>query len=185
MNAPDTFEITGNILTLIVGEKQDFFINPVDSSITNNAPFLYRKVSGDFVATALVKPGFSSVWDAAALMVYQDSTHWIKLAFEDSDATGKSIVSVVTDGISDDANGPILHQVDSVWLRIIRKNNVYALHWSIDGNDFRMVRIAALPDFDLVMIGLEAQCPAGQSTTHEFHYFSIEQKTVKDLRKGV
>ncbi|MBW1916293.1 MAG: DUF1349 domain-containing protein, partial [Deltaproteobacteria bacterium] len=116
--------------------------------------------------------------------VHIDSTNWIKLAFENSDATGKSIVSVVTKQVSDDANGPVLSTEDSIWLRIIRKGNTYALHWSKNGKVYKMARISSLPVSQAVKIGMEAQCPSGNGAKHEFLYFSIEQKTVNNLRTG-
>lgn len=184
INPPPDFELTDGRLKITAPSKGDFFINPVDRSIVSNAPLYFREVHGDFVATALVRPDFSSVWNAAALMVHADSAHWIKLAFEHSDATGRSIVTVITRGNSDDANGAVLNDQEQVWLRIIRKGDVYALHWSADGQDYKMARLSALHPAKTVKIGMEAQCPAGPAAQHEFLYFSLEQKTVADLRKG-
>jgi len=90
----------------------------------------------------------------------------------------------VTDGISDDANGAVLTNEDSIWLRIIKKENVYSLHWSKNGMDFKMARLSAIPVSSTVKVGIEAQCPAGKFAEHTFLYFSIDQRTVVDLRKG-
>ena len=184
MNEPEEFQFFDGSLKIKTGEKTDFFNNPENNEITANAPFLYKELEGDFVATALVKPNFDDIWNACSIVIHMDATHWIKLAFENSDATGKSIVTVVTNGISDDANGAVLNEKDSIWLRIIRKGNIYALHWSEDGKDFIMARLAAMPVFDKVKVGLETQCPAGEGAEHEVLYFSIEQRTITDLRKG-
>ena len=67
---------------------------------------------------------------------------------------------------------------------MIKKGNLYALHWSADGQAYKMARLTTLPAAPGVKIGLEAQCPAGDAATHEFSYFSLEEKTVSDLRKG-
>ncbi len=184
MNPPEKFSVSDGSMRVTASEGSDFFNNPEDGKRTATAPLLYREIQGDFVATAQVKPDFSSMWNAAALMVYIDSTNWIKFAFENSDATGKSIVTVVTRGSSDDANGAILNGRDSIWLRMIRKGDIYAMHWSEDGKDYKMARLSSLPHQETVKIGMEAQSPVGKSAEHEFLYFSLEQKTVNDLRKG-
>ena len=184
MNEPEEFQFFDGSLKIKTGERTDFFNNPENNEITANAPLLYKELEGDFVATALVKPNFEDIWNACSIMIQMDATHWIKLAFENSDATGKSIVTVVTNGISDDANGAVLNEEDAIWLRVTRKGNIYSLHWSENGIDFKMARLAATPAFEKVKVGLEAQCPAGERAEHEFLYFSIEQKTVSDLRKG-
>ena len=117
-------------------------------------------------------------------MVYRDSSTWAKLAFEHSDATGPSIVMVVTKEVSDDANGPILNEESSIWLRLIRKGDLYAMHWSKNGRDFKMARLFALPTQGAVKVGIAAQCPAGEAARHSFLYLSIDHRTVGDLRKG-
>ncbi len=183
-NEAKTFSIDDNSLTVIVEKGTDFFNNPEDGSITSTAPFFYKEVSGDFVAKALVRPDFSSIWNAVALMVYIDDNHWIKFAYENSDATGQSIVTVVTKNVSDDANGVVLAREDQVWLKLIRKDNVYSMHWSLDDVIYKMARLSAMPSTDSVKIGIEAQCPVGESATHQIHFFGLEKTTVSDLRKG-
>ena len=184
MNEPVDYKFKDGTLEVSAPTRSDFFNDPQTGKIVGTAPLLYLESSGDFVATALVEPDFSSLWNAASLMVYQDSTQWIKFAFENSDATGKSIVSVVTDKVSDDANGVILKDHDAIWLRIIRKQEAYAMHWSLDGERFKMARLSSLLPAEIVKIGIEVQCPVGVSANHKIHYFSLENKTTEDLRKG-
>ncbi|MEL6719369.1 MAG: DUF1349 domain-containing protein [Bacteroidota bacterium] len=185
LNEPKTFDIKDGGLKVVAEKETDFFNNPEDKKKTATAPVLYKELTGDFVATALVKPNFSSLWNAVSLMDHIDDDNWIKFAFENSDATGKSIVSVVTKNISDDANGVIIDEQDQIWLKLIRKDNNYSMLWSKNGKDFKMARLSTLPIADSVKIGIEAQSPVGISATHEIVYFEIIQTTVKDLRKGV
>ncbi len=184
LNEPVAVEFGDGTISVTAAEKSDFFINPENGEVSASAPLLYREIEGDFVATALVRPDFSDQWNAGALMVHFDEANWIKLAFESSDATGRSIVSVVTRGVSDDANGVRLEAFDKVWLRLIRKGNNFAMHWSSDGETYVMARLAQMADAQRVKVGLEAQSPVGPAVTHEFLFFSIEKKTVKDLRAG-
>ncbi len=182
MNASESFKLENNVLKITVTEGTDFFNNPEDSSVVGSAPYLYKDIKGDFIAKALVEPDFSAQWNAVALMIHIDSLHWIKFAFENSDATGPSIVSVVTKGVSDDANGAILNDQEKVWLSIARKGNIYAMHWSVDGKNFKMARLTSMIPQDPVKIGIEAQSPVGKSAVHQIHYFEIAERTVLDLR---
>jgi len=184
LNKPSTFTTENNTLSVLAEKGTDFFNNPEDSTITSTAPFLYKEVNGDFIAKALVRPDFSSMWNAVALMVHIDSMNWIKFAFENSDATGKSIVSVVTKEVSDDANGVILQEQDEVWLKLIRKGDIYSMLWSLDDKDYKMARLTAMPSVNSLKVGVEVQCPVGSPATHNILYFGLEKKTVKDLRKG-
>ena len=184
LNEPKSFEIENGTLKVVAEKETDFFNDPENNKKTSTAPVLFKEINGDFVAKALVRPDFSSMWNAVALMVYIDNDNWIKFAFENSDATGRSIVSVVTKKVSDDANGVILNEQDQIWLKLVRKGNIYSMFWSKNGKDFKMTRLCTMPKIDTVKIGLEVQSPVGKSVAHKIDHFEIERTTVKNLRKG-
>jgi regulation of enolase protein 1 (concanavalin A-like superfamily) len=90
----------------------------------------------------------------------------------------------VTKNVSDDANGVILSDQDEVWLKLIRKDNIYSMLWSLDNEDYKMARLTAMPDAESVKIGVEFQSPVGEEATHKLKYFGLKKRTVADLRKG-
>ena len=184
LNAPEKFELLEGTIIITAKSQTDFFINPVDLNKSASAPLLYKEVAGDFVAVARVTPDMSSQWNAAALMVLLNDRNWIKFGFENSDATGPGIVTVITRETSDDANGPILNNVDNIWLKLVRKGHNYSMHWSYNGSDYNIARLAAMPETDSIKVGIEAQCPDGSEAKHRFDHFSIEAITVEDIRKG-
>ena len=185
MNSPQSFEFKDGRLLINPGDKTDFFNDPGSNAIVGNAPMLYKEIEGDFLVTAKAKPDFKDIWNACAMMVYADSLHWGKFCFEKSDATGVSIVSVVTKDRSDDSNGPIVNEAAEIWMRVARKGNLYGFYWSRDGTDYKMARLFSLPPSDSIKIGLVAQCPAGENVEHEFSYFTIEKRSIEDMRKGI
>ena len=169
--------------------ETDWFNNPVpeDGKLTEpvaNAPFFYTEVRGDFVFRAKVRPNHRYVYDACALMVIRDETMWAKAAFEQSDFGTKAAVCVVTNQVSDDANGCNIEQ-DEVWLQIVRVGDVFCTHYSLDGERFDMVRLFYLPVGESVRVGLEAQSPAGEGGLRFFSDITLDHRTVENLRKGI
>ena len=169
--------------------RTDWFNNPVPvdgvlSAPVANAPFFYTDVTGDFVFRAKVRPNFKTVYDACALMVIQDEKLWTKAAFEKSDFGTTAAVCVVTNGVSDDANGCNIEQ-DEVWLQIVRVGDVFCTHYSLDGETFHMVRLFHLPVENTVKVGIEAQSPAGEGGLRFYSEISLENRTVKNLRAGI
>ena len=183
-NTPAEFTIDNGSLMVRVGKGTDYFISPEDGKATSTAPVLYRHMAGDFVAIAKVQPDLSELWSAGAIMVLVNETNWIKFGFENSDATGPSIVSVTTRELSDDANGAILNGIDEVWLKLARKGHNYGMYWSLDGENYQMARLSAMPAIDSVKVGIEAQSPVGEEAVHKFEYFSVKAETVNDIRAG-
>ena len=179
----------GDEVVIYAPAKTDWFNNPVPengllSAPVANAPFFYTEVMGDFVFRAKVRPNFKSVYDACALMVIQDEKLWTKAAFEKSDFGTPAAVCVVTNGVSDDANGCNIAQ-DEVWLQIVRVGDVFCTHYSLDGERFDMVRLFHLPVEKTVKVGIEAQSPAGEGGLRFYSDITLEKKTVANLRAGI
>jgi regulation of enolase protein 1 (concanavalin A-like superfamily) len=116
--------------------------------------------------------------------VRHDAQCWAKLCYESTDIGTTAAVSVVTRGYSDDANGVDL-TATHLWLQICRVGDLFGMQYALDGKNFRMVRYFTLPMPAEVKVGLVAQCPAGPGATIEFLSFSVEQRSVKDLRAGL
>jgi len=159
----------------------DFFCNPVDGEITADATFLYKEVEGDFLISVRVKPVFVHTYDACSILIYSDETHWIKTAFEFTDLGTNSIVTVATDGYSDDANGVDIKD-DFVYLQVIRKGDVFACHYSTDGVNFKMARFLRIAVPETLKIGVSAQSPTGAGNFMEFSDLKITSTLPKDIR---
>ncbi len=161
----------------------DYFQDPGGVHTKDSAPYLWKAAQGDFVAQAHVRPAFASTYDAGALMARYDQQHWAKVCYESTDLGSTAAVSVVTNGISDDANGIDLTAPD-VWLQIARVGNLFGMHYALDGKSWRMVRFFSVPMPQTIKVGLVAQSPIGPGTIVDFLHFSVEQRSVKNLRAG-
>ena len=177
--------LPGSGLRVYAPEKSDYFQDPGGATKKDAAPYLWLNASGDFVARALVRTPHSNLhWDAGAIMARQDALHWVKVCYERTDWGVMAAVSVITNGTSDDANGAELG-LPEVWLQIHRAGDVFGLHYSADGQTWRMVRLLRLAMPPSIKVGLVAQCPGGPGVVIDFLHFSVESRTVKDLRAGV
>ncbi len=171
-------------------EKSDFFVNPgavAEDGITpdslGNAPFYYTEVAGDFVLRAQVSHDFADVYDSASLMVMESDRVWAKACFEQTDFGTHAAVSVVTNQVSDDANGCNLNG-NTAWLQIARVGQMFGFHYSEDGAHFYMMRVFSLPVSQTVKVGLLAQAPTGAGGERRYESISLERRTVKNIRVG-
>ncbi len=178
------FEITGEHLVIEADPGKDFFVNPVDGSVTANAAFVYEEITGDFVCRARVSLEHESMYDAGVLLALQDDTHWAKACFELSDYGFKDVCTVMTNGISDDCNGIIVEN-NSVWLQLARTGDVFTVHYSMDGENYIMARICSMPLSKILKVGFEAQSPRGDGGKRYFDHFVIKNEGLKEPRAGV
>ena len=189
LNESKIVEDSGRI-TLLAAEKSDFFRNPgvvgedgINPESLSNAPFYYTDVTGDFVMKAKVSHGFKDVYDATSIMVMENDKIWAKVCFELTDFNTRAVVSVVTNQTSDDANGCNIDG-NHVWLQIVRVGQTFGFHYSEDGEHFYMMRYFTLPVGKTVKAGLLAQAPIGSGGERHFEEFSLENRTVKNIRNG-
>jgi regulation of enolase protein 1 (concanavalin A-like superfamily) len=172
-------------VTVTAGRDTDLFLDPATEYEKLNAPRLLGVAAdGDYQFSARVSVEFRSTYDAGTLLVWADERHWAKLCFEFSPDREPMVVSVVTRGLSDDANAFVVDG-HTVWLRVSRRGRSYAFHASTDGRLWKLIRSFSIGD-DLVRarVGLEAQSPTGTGLTARFDKFKFRPETLSDLRNG-
>jgi regulation of enolase protein 1 (concanavalin A-like superfamily) len=172
------------------GPRTDIFIDPAGfttldaESMLNAATLLGAPPAGDFRLSARATVGFGATYDAGVLLLWIDERHWGKLCFEFSPAREPMIVSVVTRGVSDDANAFAVPGT-SVWLRLSRIDQAYAYHASPDGTQWRMIRYFRVAESPAsVKVGFEAQSPTGDGCTVTFDDIRFVPERLGDLRDG-
>jgi uncharacterized protein len=168
-------------LHILAGPRTDLFVDPAGGPAALGAPRLMAAVEGDFQLSAYVKADLRATFDAGALVLHAADDNWVKLALERSPQGEAMVVSVVTRGVSDDANGAVIAG-DTVWLRVARIGSAYAFHSSLDGERWSFARHFAL-DGELE-VGFEAQSPTGEGCRVRFEEIRFEQRTLADLRDG-
>ena len=183
-------EYKDGVLKVYAPEKTDYFNSPVKENgafpePVANASLFYTELTGDFVFKTKVELEFKNFYDAAALLVYENENVWAKLALENSDLPCRkpAVVSVVTNRISDDCNGPVMDG-NSVWFQVSRVDDCFAFHYSVDGKEYQMVRVFTLPVGKTVKVGFEAQAPMGEGGDRFYSEISIESKRVGNVRAG-
>ena len=185
-----SIEKSENKIIIFAPEKTDFFVATTEKceegflpKILSNAPFYYTEIEGDFVIRAKVSHEFKYVYDSASLMVMKNLECWAKACYEYTDFGTHAVVSVVTNGLSDDANGCNL-EGNIAWLQICRVGNNFGIHYSVDGEKFYMMRYFSLPAEPLMKVGLLAQSPLGKGGKRIYENLTIEKRTVKNIRAG-
>lgn len=183
-------EYKDGVLTVYAPSQTDYFNSPVKENgafpePVANASLYYTELTGDFVFKTKVQLEFKDFYDAAALLVYENENVWAKLALENSDLPCRkpAVVSVVTNRISDDCNGPVMDG-NSVWFQVSRVDDCFAFHYSVDGKEYQMVRVFTLPVGKTVKVGFEAQAPMGEGGNRYYSEITIENKRVKNIRAG-
>ncbi|HEX5899726.1 MAG TPA: DUF1349 domain-containing protein [Solirubrobacteraceae bacterium] len=170
-------------LRIVAGPRTDLFVDPAGGVAALGAPRIVGAVEGDFQLSARVRADLQATFDAGALVLYAADHTWVKLALERSPQGKAMIVSVVTRGVSDDANGRVVTG-EGVWLRVSRIGGACALHASDDGARWELVRHFALDAPDGLTAGFLAQSPTGEGATATFDDVRFVAEPLAELRDG-
>lgn len=170
---------------LFAGAGADLFVDPQpnpDGTLPDAERFV-ANVSGDFTLSAYVEADTAKEYDSGVLLVWASDKVWAKICVEQDPQGNQRLVSVVTTGVSDDANGPFLERA-AAYLRVTRKGDVFGLHASQDGKEWDLLRYFGLgvANSDRIAVGILAQSPSGPGCEARFSELTFTTQTTPDLR---
>ena len=175
--------VENKALVLQAQKGTDLYANADGSEIANKTPRVLFQPTGDFIFSAKVTASFNKPFDGAALIVYGDQAHWAKLLFEFA-RTGKAgISSTVAKGVGDDAHHGA-REGSAVYLKILRRKDMFVFYTSPDGKNWSMVRSFGMPAAATVKVGFSSQSPMGDGFSAQFSDIRFRQATFKDFWQG-
>jgi uncharacterized protein len=181
-NASSWKQENGN-LQIVAPARTDLFVDPAGGMVKDDSPRAVFTADPQFTLSAHVTVDFAATYDAGVLVLCADGLHWAKLCFEYSPQGEPMIVSVVTNGVSDDCNSVPLARND-IYLRVTRLGEAFAFHYSEDGRYWRMVRYFALQQATNLRAGFSSQSPTGEGCRTAFDEIRYRAAAVKDVRSG-
>lgn len=171
-----------------VGEKKDYFCDPNNNLLSNKtAPILLAKVDNTkpFTFTAKVTPKFTEegLYDAGVFYIYVNDNFWQKHCFEQDERGNHRIVTVRTIGTSDDNNHDVVNS-PSVYMKISSDTHTVASYYSLDKENWQMVRLYKNNYPSEIWLGVSAQCPKAKNSMSYFEEINLVQTSVSDFRLG-
>jgi len=138
--------------------------------------FYYTTLSVDFTIRAAFVAFPMAQYDQCGLMVRVDAENWIKVSTETETSEVSQLGSVVTNlGYSDWATQDVPATQTEVWYAIERSGADFELSWSLDGREWRQMRIAHLHRCpDEIQVGVYACSPKGEGFACRVDELEIE-----------
>lgn len=160
-------------IRVTTGAKTDFWRKTHYGFIRDNGHFYFQEVQGSFTAQVKFSGEYHDLYDQAGLMVRQDETTWMKCGVEFVDKVQQASV-VVTRDFSDWSVTPLPLNPTSIWLRMTATLPALAVHYSLDGQTYSLLRMAYLTSSDRLQVGLMCCSPDGDGFDVAFEALSIQ-----------
>ncbi len=172
-NEPDKWEMTDDSsLSMFVTPNTDFWRKTHYGFTVDDGPFGYLNVGGEFEANLKITGEYKSRFDQMGLMIRKDEKNWIKTGVEFVNEK-INLSAVVTLKRSDWSVVELKEKPKSVWLKVLRIEDSIKIMYSLNNQDFTMMRLAYFPENTPVMVGMTAASPDGNGFQAYFEDFEV------------
>lgn len=178
INAPkrSKWDITDGRLKLSVPSQTDLWRGTKFGFTKEDAPYYFKKITGDFQVTCHIKGKFDHLYDQGGILIRASKTVYLKCGIEYfKDQCYAS--TCVTKENSDWSLMPLPEKAKQAWFVIKRIGDCVQVYSSQDGVIYNQVRLAVLTDEPIVKVGLYGACPQGTGFKIYFEHFSIEEES--------
>ncbi len=192
INRPSNFEISEDAIKITTDPQTDFWQRSYYGFRNDNAPALLFTSDENFTFTIKVSFNYRGKYDQCGLIIYINSENWFKASVEYESKEFSRLGSVVTNlGYSDWATTDI-STPNEIWYRLNRRGPDFLIEASMDGEEFRQMRIfhlhklgettaemgkanPPLPSKEAIDFGLYACSPLNSSFTTIFDNLKFEK----------
>ncbi len=166
IRAPKQYEITEDRVEIITEPHTDLWQRTYYHFRNDNAPVLQLETDEQFFSF-VVKTDFDTKvrYDQSGIIMYLDSDNWLKASMEYENDKIQRLGSVVTNnGYSDWSSVDVDASIKSMWFRFSRREDDFCIENSIDGVNFKQMRICHMFNAkEKISFGIYA-CSAEYST---------------------
>lgn len=172
-NEPPHWSILENTITITSGEKTDFWRTTHYGFIRDNGHFYYQSITGDFTITVQVSGHYRDLYDQAGIMLRLDEKIWLKCGIEFVDGV-QQVSAVVTRDYSDWSVVPLPQNPSTIWLRVTRRQTAVNVEYSLDRENYHLLRLAYLTPVEEIQAGLMCASPDGEGFSVMFTDFNLQ-----------
>jgi len=174
LNEPKVWTAEGERISLVTGEKTDFWQGTFYGFAHDNGHCYFERVTGDFTAEVSFTADYEQLYDQAGLMLRFSERSWLKAGVEYVNERC-TIGTVLTRDLSDWAIGPTVSRTERVRLRLTRRGDAVCVQWAPENRDvpYETLRLGPTSSDREAMIGPMACSPSRAGLVAEFTGFRI------------
>ena len=171
-NEPPIWKHREQTLNVTSGLNTDFWRKTHYGFIRDTGHFYYQEVTGDFIADVKIIGKYEVLYDQAGLMIRENDLIWLKSGIEFVEDVQYASV-VVTREYSDWSVLQLPQNPTSLWLRLKRSGGAVEVKYSLDGEQYTMLRLAYLTEAKTVQVGPMCASPEREGFQVVFEDFQI------------
>ena len=141
LNEPQVSQVTKDAVSITTDPHTDLWQRSYYGFRNDNAPMLQFRTRANFTFSVRADFDYEGQFDQCGIVIYLDSDSWFKASLENEMDALPRLGSVVTNaGYSDWATRDIEPR-STVWFRLSRRGPDFLLESSLDGEEYRQMRV--------------------------------------------
>ena len=125
-----------------------------------NAPALLLYTKQNFTFRVKVEANYQNKYDQVGILIYVDDQNWIKVGIEYHNDSYSFLSTVVTiDGRSDWSTSKMSSDIHFMYYRLSHRNGEFKIENSLDGENYRQMRIFNFYSEDKFGVGIYVSSP--------------------------
>jgi regulation of enolase protein 1 (concanavalin A-like superfamily) len=177
-NEPEEWSQHRTTVMMKVPPGTDFWRKTMTNTISDNAPFYYLEVEGDFEVRVKVKANYDNPDDQAGIMVREDEENWVKLGIQ-MVGDVPHMCATVTHDWSDWSMHPLPHLPEYMWVHAKKIGDGLEVYISEDSFDWMQIRQGDIVDNAILQVGLFCSSP----NSEDGFQVTFEDFMIKDEEK--
>ncbi|MBR1604482.1 MAG: DUF1349 domain-containing protein [Alphaproteobacteria bacterium] len=179
-NEPQNVRFQEQEMIVCAEKGTDFWQSRHHHYGVDNGHFFFTRRKGNF--SFVLKWAFTAcgAYNQCGLMLRVDENNWIKasMMYDNPDRPMLG-TSVTQNGYSDWAAQDIPSDLTSIWFKAKRLNGDYQIYYSLDGQNFKQIRVAHLiNDLEEIKIGAYICNPKSDSFQASLSVLEFENQTL-------
>lgn len=163
-NKPQTYLVHRDYVIIATMPHTDMWQKTYFNIEKTNAPALLLATKQDLTFKVKVDAQYQKKYDQAGLLIYIDDHNWAKVGIEYHNQAYSLLSTVVTvDGRSDWSSAKLSSGITFMYYRLSHRNGEFRIDNSLNGQNYRQMRIFNLPSMSKYKIGIYACSPLDSS----------------------
>ena len=158
LNEPEEWSQHRTTVMMKVPPGTDFWRKTMTDTISDNAPFYFLEVEGDFEVRVKVKANYENPDDQAGIMVMEDEENWVKLGIQ-MVGDVPHMCATVTHDWSDWSMHPLPHLPEYMWVHAKKIGTGLEVYISEDSFDWMQIRQGDIVEDAILKVGIYSASP--------------------------
>lgn len=174
LNEPDNVRFEDDAMIIYAKPQTDFWQSIHHGFKKDDGHFFFCRQKEDFILTLKWRFENLQKFSQCGIMLRIDERNWFKASLmNETSETNTMATSLTINGHSDWSGFQINNSIEEIWFRLQRVEDDYILFYSLNGLEFKKIKMFYIPSIEEVKVGAYIASPNEEQFCAELSNISL------------